>query len=235
MSEAVFFGDDGVPLRQPGDVIRLLAKEGHWREGRSAFEAANSWFDAAEVPASIRSVLAIDPIFDRATLIKAIFEKQTSLDAFGRPSQTDILAFLKIISGTAVLGVEAKVDESFGPTVAEWSENMSQGKRHRLAGLVARLGIDPDAVAPLRYQLFHRTAAVLIEAEVAGAEDGAMIVQSFSPSSVRAGFSDFQAFAAAIGASITERDSLSKPILRDGIKLRLGWAQDRTKKERLAL
>jgi hypothetical protein len=106
------------------------------------------------------------------------------------------------------------------------------GKERRLAGLVDRLGLDPGAVGTLRYQLLHRTAAALIEAAHAGAKNAAMIVQSFSPDSVRAGFSDFQAFAAALGTPIEKPGNLSKAVERGGVKLRLGWAQDRIKSQR---
>jgi hypothetical protein len=83
-----FFSADGSPLIKPEDVIPLLAKEKHWREGRSAYEVAYSWFDAQDVPCAIRSVIETDPASFHAVLLKAVFEKQTMLDAFGRPSQT---------------------------------------------------------------------------------------------------------------------------------------------------
>jgi hypothetical protein len=63
--------------------------------------------------------------------VKVVFEKQTELDTFGRPSQTDVLALLRIKSGNAILGIEAKVDETFGPLVIEW-DNGSPGKGQRL-------------------------------------------------------------------------------------------------------
>ncbi len=55
-------------------------------------------------------------------LTKATFEKKTKLDSFGRESQTDALAVVSTKAGTAVLGIEAKVDESFGPFVTDWND-----------------------------------------------------------------------------------------------------------------
>jgi hypothetical protein len=81
-------------------------------------------------------------------------------------------------------------------------------------------------MADLRYQLLHRSAAALIEAEVKGIGEAALVVQSFSTPELRAGFSDFRAFTAAMGAPIEEPGRLSVPVERSGIRLRFGWAQD---------
>jgi hypothetical protein len=202
MSEGLFFAGNGVPIAEPTDVRKYLGKPYHWREGRSAYEAANSWFDARDVPPAIRSVLQTDPALSEATLLRATFERQTALDKFGRPSQTDVLALVRTPTGLAVLGIEAKVDETFGPTVDEWLVDASSGKTARLAGLLARLELDTGEVGSLRYQLLHRTVATLLEAEAAGAKDAALVVQSFSPPTIRAGFADFQRFATALGLSI---------------------------------
>jgi hypothetical protein len=220
------FCRDGSPLTKPEDLIPFLADEKQWREGRSACETAYSWFDAKGIPQAVAAVIKTDPTFSHAILVKAVFEKQTELDSLGRPSQTDVLALLQLPTGPAILGVEAKVDESFGPRVADWDDG-SPGKTQRLAGLVERLGLDKNAVGHLRYQLLHRTVATLIEAERHNARDCAMIVQSFCAPPRRAGFTDFQAFAAALSIPIDQPGKLSRPLERGGIILRLGWAEDR--------
>jgi hypothetical protein len=224
----IFFADNGAALTEPEDVIPFLGKATHWKEGRSAYEAAKSWFDAQDIPPRVRAVLDADPSFRNAQLTRAVFEKKTKLDELGRASQTDVLAFLTGVSGPIVVGIEAKVDESFGPLVAEWNDG-SPGKAARLAGLVERLTLHPDGVASLRYQLLHRTAATLIEATAAGASDAALVVQSFSPASIRAGFSDFQAFTAALSARLEEPGALTQSIIRSGIRLRFGWVEDQVR------
>lgn len=222
----LFFSSSGTPLLEPEDVIPYLGRTYHWRQGRSAYEAAKSWFEAQDLPLSIRSVIGTDPAFSAAILVRAVFEKKTELDKLGRPSQTDVLALLRTPRGPAVLGIEAKVDETFGPLVSTWDDGTS-GKQQRLAGLLERLGMSRASARDIRYQLLHRTAATLIEAEREGAKDAALIVQSFSPSTIRAGFRDFQAFAAALGTPVEAPDRLSAPLKRGGVDLRLGWAQDR--------
>ncbi len=232
MGSGYFFGGSGIPLANAEDVKTLLAQEYQWKEHRSAFEAANSWFDADGIPPSIRAVLSNASNWASAELVKATFEKQTPLDKHGRPSQTDVLAIVRLESGPAILGVEAKVNETFGPTVDVWRAGGSDGKHKRIAGLAERLEIAPDIIGPLRYQLFHRSAAALIEAEAAGAKDAALVIQSFGDVTLRAGFDDFQAFAQAIGAPVHEPGGFSREIVRSGIRFRLGWAQDQIRAKR---
>ncbi|MFN3349199.1 DUF6946 family protein [Pseudorhodoplanes sp.] len=218
----IFFCDAGTPAHRPEDVIPFLGKgQAHWRQGRSAYEAAHSWFRAQDIPAPIRDLLKTDPVFGDAILLRAYFERQTRFDEIARgPSQTDVLAILKTGSGPAILAVEAKVDEPFGPTVKQWHDG-GVIKQRRLLGLLARLRIDHTAADELRYQLLHRTAATLVEAEKAGAAHAALVVQSFSPRS--AGITDFQSYAAAIGIALAP-GALSKPVRIGAIELRLGWA-----------
>jgi hypothetical protein len=222
----LFFGGDGVALSKPEDVIPFLGKGPlHWKKGRSAFETAHSWFSAQGLPSAIRTVLDANPQFADATLTRAYFERMTQLDDTGRgPSQTDVLAILKIASGVAVLGIEAKVDETFGPFVRDWSDG-TPGKTLRLSRLINELQIDATSASSLRYQLLHRTVATVLEARQAKAREAIMLVQSFSPSSIRAGFTDFQAFAVALRAPIAATGILSAPVQLNGVRLWIGWAE----------
>jgi hypothetical protein len=223
---ALFFSGKGSPLSKPEDVIQLLGKkEKHWKEKYSAYETAHSWFTAQGLlPPSIRAILDTSSILATAKLSKVLFEKQTDLDGLGRgASQTDVLAVLEIKSGLAVVGVEGKVDESFGEIVSDWN-NYSPSKLRRLAGLIEHLRLKPSkSVGALRYQLLHRTVATLLEAEKAGAAEAVLLVQSFSPENVKTGFSDFQNFAAAVGAPIANPGQLSQPVELRKVRLRLGW------------
>jgi hypothetical protein len=221
---SLFFGPDDSILLKPTDVIKFLGKqEKHWNKERSAYQAAHSWFLADGLPPSIQTILKSEPTFAGSTLEKAIFEKKTSLDMFGRESQTDILAILTTDNGPAVLGVEAKVDESFGPLVKEWND-YGTGKLRRLVGLLDKLQLKSTVIGALRYQLFHRTVATLIEAEKAHANAAALIVQSFEKG--RAGFDDFVAFADAFGTPISAPGVLSAPKQLGDLTMRLGWTEN---------
>jgi hypothetical protein len=219
-----FFGTDGSALSQPRDVIRFLGRgEAHWNRERSAYQAAQSWFNAGGLPPSVVAILRTDGAFDDAVLRKATFEKKTRLDDFGRESQTDILAVVETPSGAAVLGVEAKVDESFGPLVREWND-YTPGKLRRLAGLIECLKLRSPSVGALRYQLFHRSVAALIEARNEGASEAVVLVQSFDRA--RVGYDDFAAFTAACGTPIEAPGRLSAPKDLDGIRIRFGWTEN---------
>ena len=98
-------------------------------------------------------------------LIEGFFEKETDLRSRGRPSQTDLLALIGDGEGFAVLGVEGKVDEPFGPLVSEWLTEASANKRARLSVLQETLGLADHNVSNLRYQLLHRTTAAIYEAQ----------------------------------------------------------------------
>jgi len=221
---SLFFGPDDSVLLKPTDVIKFLGrKEKHWNKERSAYQAAQSWFLSNGLPPSIQIILKSDPEFDGSTLQKAIFENKTSLDSYGRESQTDILAILKTNKGSAVLGVEAKVDESFGPLVQEWND-YGTGNLRRLVGLLDKLKFKSTVIGSLRYQLFHRAVATLIEAEKVHAHEAALVVQSFDKG--RAGFDDFVAFADAFGTPILAPGQLSIPKRVGDVTIRLGWTEN---------
>ena len=220
----LFFAGDGTPLSKPEDVIPFLGKrEKHWKVERSAYQTAYSWFDAKGIPATIRAILGTDSVLAEAQFEKAYFERQTNLDDTGRgPSQTDVLVFVKVGTGPAILGIEGKVDEPFGELVSDWND-YSPGKLRRLAGLIDKLNLKySKSIGSLRYQLLHRTVATLLEAKSAKANEAAVIVQSFDVKGT-AGFGDFQMFANALGTPVSETGKLSAPIELDGIRIRLGW------------
>ena len=171
-----------MPLQKPQDVIPHLGKPCHWKQGRSAKSLADSWFFAGDIPAAIRSLLVQSEYLAGAELLEAWLERETDLeDGRATPSQTDLIALLGIGVKLAVLGIEAKVDESFGPFVSEWLEGGSEGKSRRLAKLCALFQIIPAEVGHLRYQLFHRTAAAILEAKRFRSNTAILIVQSFCP------------------------------------------------------
>jgi hypothetical protein len=216
-----------LPIQRPGDVINHLGAPTHWQPGRSAKLAADCWFASNAIPPVVASVLAGDPVFAGAELLDAFLERCVDLGDGERPSQTDVMAIARIDNGIGVLAVEAKVDETFGPTVAEWLEDKKgdgSKKSVRLCMLCDLLGLDPTVAGDLRYQLLHRTASAVIEARRYRTTEAAMVVHSFCPK--RSWFEDFRAFATAIGVDGASPGSVTAVKSCGGVNLRLGWASD---------
>jgi hypothetical protein len=214
-----------VPLRAADDVIPHLGKPQHWKQGRSAKSLADCWFQANDIPPKVRAVLAQSSVLANVELLDCWLERQTDLgDGRSSHSQTDLLAVLGCGDELAVLGIEAKVDESFGPLVSEWMADGSIGKRKRLDKLCNLFEIVDGEVGSLRYQLFHRTAAAIIEARRYRSQRAIMIVQSFCPKAT--GLADCKAFFDAIGLQGLRQDGLVGPKMFDGVELWAGWASD---------
>jgi hypothetical protein len=214
-----------VPLLKPEDVIPHLGKPTHWKEGRSAKAVAESWFRANDIPASVRAVLDQAEEYRGAELIDAWLERCVELGDGQRPTQTDLMAVLGVGDELAVLAVEAKVEESFGPTVDEWLVDASEAKHRRLATLAGMFGLDRSACGPLRYQFLHRTASALLEGRRYRAKRAVMLVQSFCPK--QSGFEDYAAFFTAAGLAGLEPGMLSSPLEAEGSTLRVGWVADK--------
>ena len=109
-----------VPITRPEDVIPHLGSPTHWQPGRSAKSVADLWFSANTIPPSVAAVLKADPVFCDASLLDAFLERSVDLGDGERPSQTDLMAIVRLSDRIGILAIEAKVDEPFGPTVADW-------------------------------------------------------------------------------------------------------------------
>lgn len=168
------------------------------------------------------------------------FRKGNGFTRRGRPSQTDLLAILANGAGNAILGVEGKVDEFFGPKIEEWlaTEN-NQNRAKRLAGLCATLSISPDITGELFYQLFHRTCAAIYEAKRFKYNRAMMLVHSFAggagSSADPAWFAEFCKFSRAAGMPVCQPDSVSAAKMCEGIEVRLAWVCDLPKSQVLPL
>jgi hypothetical protein len=169
----------------------------------------------------MRAVLEQAEEYRGAELIDAWLERCVDLGDGQRPTQTDLMAVLGIGDELAVLAIEAKVDESFGPTVDEWLVNASEAKLRRLAYLAGLFGLEAAACGPLRYQFLHRTASAVLEARRYRAKRAVMLVQSFCPKA--SGFEDYAEFFAAVGLPGLKPGVLSagKDVFRATI--RVGW------------
>ncbi|MBV5311122.1 hypothetical protein [Chromatium okenii] len=191
----------------------------HWRQGYSARTLAYSWQDARGFPSEVGSVL--ESAFPSVELLLAFPEHKVSLPGGSRPSQNDIWVLARSEGQLISIAVEGKISEPFGPTVQEWQTGSSSGKAKRLAYLLSLLGL-PSVSETTRYQLLHRTASAIIEAQRFNAAHAVMLVHSFSQSSEW--FQDYAAFASLMGANPAE-DSMVSVGLRSGVSLHLAWVR----------
>ena len=211
-------------IARPEDVIPHLAKqERHWKKGYSAYELAHSWINAGGIPANVRSVLDTCPDYAGAQLVEGLFEREVDLRTRGHPSQTDLLAFVKLAHGNAVIAVEGKVDETFDQFVSTWNDH-THGKERRLEALCLSLGLRVGDVGDIRYQLLHRTVSAIYEAQRYRAKRALMLVHSFSVTD--ASFDDFRAFADLMGTPVPAVNRVSTERECEGVRVRLGWVRD---------
>lgn len=214
-----------LPLLAPEDVIPHLGKgAAHWRDGYSAKACSESWFAANDLPGPIRAVLDQAQEWRGAVMLDAYLERAVDLeDGVRGASMTDAMAICRMAgSGLGVVAAEAKVREDFGPTVGQWLGDGPPHKRKRLDALCALLGLEGAEMAPLRYQLFHRTASAVLEARRYDARHAAMVVQSFCPDASH--FDDFARFAEVAGFWELAVGGISAARDCGGVRLRLGWA-----------
>ena len=136
-------------------------------------------------------------------------------------SQNDVFALVRCGSQRLAVMVEGKVKEPFGPTVAEWLAGASKGKLERLEFLQHTLRLKGKLPDELRYQLLHRTASAVIEAERFGTQAAAMLVHSFAPDHLW--FDDYKAFAALFGIE-AKVGKMARATLAKGPALYMGWA-----------
>ena len=206
-----------IPTDGADDWQRFLADpEKQWKRGYSAMAAALSWEAASGLPSEISELLGGSP-----ELLLAIPEHKGALPGGNRESQCDVFALAKALNETIAIAVEAKVNEPFGPTVGEWMVNASAGKIQRMHFICDLLGLNAPPPDELRYQLFHRTAAAVLEANRFKTDRAAMIVQSFSLE--HRWLEDFQAFVALFGLHAEPGQGMNYE-LPSGMHLTMGWA-----------
>lgn len=209
-----------VPSRGPGDWRALLAEpEKQWARGYSARTLAHCWEDSDAFPVEIGSVLSQHSALASAKPLVVFPEWRVTLRGGSRPSQNDVWVLAKGNDALISIAVEGKVEEPFDRTLGEWKADASSGKQSRLEFLLECLGLKtvPDAI---RYQLLHRTASAVIEAERFGAGHAVMLVHSFSPRNTW--YEDFAAFAAVFGLK-AEVGRLLSTKARNGMPLHIAW------------
>jgi hypothetical protein len=189
----------------------------HWKPGYSAMSTAQSWEHADDLPPEITALLG------GARLIFATMEHKVPMPGPGADSQCDVFALVHRDGTDIAVAVEAKVNEPFGQTIGEWFDPASPSRTARLSGLCDLLDAPFPPPPDLRYQLFHRTAAAVIEARRLSRPAAAMLVQSFSPDD--RWFDDFAKFCTYLGCATPTIGTTTQKTLPDGRPLILGWAK----------
>jgi hypothetical protein len=209
-----------IPTSSAEQWARFLAGPvKHWRQGYSARTLAYSWQEAGGFPTEVGAVLASQ--FPAAELLLALPEHKVPLPGGSRSSQNDIWVLARSKDQLISIAVEGKVSEPFGPTVQEWQADSSPGKAERFSYLLSLLGLSAVPV-DTRYQLLHRTASAIIEAQRFNAAHAVMLVHSFSQSGEW--FQDYAAFVALMGGSAKENRMVSVGF-RSGVSLHLAWVR----------
>jgi hypothetical protein len=193
MTRLVALGDTPPPLfGRRGDAIADMrdwerygapASSRHWKPGRSAYATAEAWLSGA-APRSLRAVLDRAPDLAGLQIERAIVEEQTSFDHLrGGRRNHDVLVVGSAGGRRTVIGVEAKADETFGQTVAEYGADATPGAAERLElltrALAGRTLADDPALGALRYQLFSAIAGTLAAAKERDARQAVFVVHEF--------------------------------------------------------
>lgn len=191
--------------------------------------AAACWEDSEpNLPAEIRIVLESggDAAVANLELLAAIPEWEVALPGGDRASQTDVLVITRNPLGLVILGVEAKVDETFVPTIEDKKANASVGQLDRILYLENTLGRKEPFGGEIRYQLLHRSVSALLTAHAFHAPVAVMLVHSFSPDS--AWRKDFDLFCQELECRNLSPDLCEVPNV-EGARLLLGWCKGNEK------
>jgi hypothetical protein len=214
-----------VPSQGPDDWQQFLAKPDlHWKTGYSAKSMAYCWEEAKGFPASIQQAINDSGLPDLTDLkpLLIIPEHKVPLPGGSTESQNDAFVLARNNDHLASITIEGKVEESFGPLVKDWGPDNSSGKTERFNYLVDLLGLQDQDLSNIYYQLLHRTASALIEAERFHADIAIMLVHSFSQQ--HRWFDEYATFAKAMGIAEPVLNKVQNVGTRAGKQLYLGWA-----------
>ena len=207
---------------------RLSDPEKHWKRRYSAFEAAVSWELAARsecgLPTEIGNILS-EAGYLSPSLLQAIPEHKVDLPGGNAASQSDVWALIDTAQGRLSLTVEAKANETFGAkSLGAWlvepPEDKRSGREARWEYVRKHLpGQKPDQYRGVRYQLLHRCAAAVIEAQRWKLAHACFIVQAFCAPDES--YAEFELFCGALNCP-TEKHRLATTRVGD-VTLSVGW------------
>jgi hypothetical protein len=211
------------PLARAEEWQRFLAKPDlHWKTGYSARSLAYSWTEAQGFPEEVASLFHAsgEPALQDLMFLLGIPEHEVALPGGRRASQNDVFVLARGSEGLVCIVVEGKVAESFDLPVDQRFATPSPGQQERLRFLLDLLELERDAVGSIGYQLLHRAASGILEAQRFGARHAVMLVHSFSQE--LAHFADYAAFARLYGCS-PEPLKIVRAGELGGVNLHLGW------------
>lgn len=191
--------------------------------------AAACWEEnQPNLPKEIVEVLEApaDKALSGLKLLLAIPEWGVELPGGETSSQTDVLAITQNANGLVVLGIEAKVNEPFGPTLQEKKVAATENQLGRIAFLETELGRQSSFPDHIRYQLLHRTVSALLTARHFHASVAVMLVHSFSQDSKWR--DDFEAFCSELNSKSISKDLWEISGI-NGPRLILGWCKGNAK------
>ena len=210
-----------IPATKPDDWKQLLADpEKQWKKGFSARSLAYCWQEANDIPKKIKEVLSKVPEFKELESLIIIPEHQVPLPGGTRPSQNDCWVLARTQKDLVSIAIEGKVSEPFGPSIGEWFQDASDGKKQRLSYLCSQLGLTEPLPENIRYQLLHRTASAVIEARRFNAKFALMAVHSFSKKADW--LDDYKEFAALFGVK-ADKNNIVEIGQIDNIHLYISW------------
>jgi hypothetical protein len=214
-----------IPTRRPEDWRALLADPvAHWRVGFSAYELAHAWQAAEQFPPKVAEALNTAR-FGPVKMLFGFPEHKVPIAGRGYSSATDLFVIGRSQTGGLVtIAVEGKVSESFDKSVRDWlAEAKDENRGRRLDGLAEILEVDVAKLDDIPYQLLHRAAAPIIEAEQLNARDALLLVHSFSRE--RAHLGEYQQLVRLLGAA-GEPNVVESVGARNGVQLHVCWVAD---------
>ncbi|MEZ4379521.1 MAG: hypothetical protein R3B35_14695 [Gemmatimonadales bacterium] len=152
-------------------------------------------------------------------MVAGLVEHQTPLPGGSRPSQTDLLVLARSKKALVLIGVEGKAKEAFGPQISEW-----EGNPKRLEHLQSLLPTSPLFDGQIRYQLVHRCAAAVLEAERFHAPLAVMLVHQFGGETPA--WKDYVAFVSAMGHTAKKGGIVSLGRCSNKVELAVGWVEE---------
>jgi hypothetical protein len=111
-------------------------------------------------------------------------EPQVSLPGGDAASQTDLFVLASGEGKRISIAVEGKAEDSFAEPLGTWLSGASAGKVERLSYLKSVLGLSGELSKEIGYQLLHRAASAVIEANRFSAPFAVLIVHSLQRKSL---------------------------------------------------